>query len=358
MNLNEKHLIEVYEDCYRKGIEYRNCGNNAGAKMQFGNAAAALFQLAERGDISLKDERRKNAVRLERIANAIQVEDNGVTKQVRSVQKSPEQAPESLLFYPVEQLPFGFEGVVGLEYAKEQIKRYVINPKLYPNAYSYNYSSNTGILLIGPPGTGKTTFAKAVAYEIKQPFALINCSALINCYIGETGKNIDKLFAYLRRYSENNHCGITVFFDEFDEIAKKRCSEDKSSEAAVPALLRNLDGMMTNGEFLILANTNLQKDFFDPGVWDRFRQRINISLPNQEERRLLFACKLKEIEEDYLQQINFVEAAELSEGMSGRDIDFICDDFKYMLSEAKAGINRMSCVTETLKTLIVSRKLN
>ena len=257
-------------------------------------------------------------------------------------------------FFSAEDLKEGFEGVIGLEEAKEAVTEYVINPIKYPQHYNYSFADNKAVLLVGPPGTGKTTFAKAVAKEINQPFALINVAQLVNCYVGETGKNIDKVFAALRDYSERNNCGLTVFFDELDEIAKKRGGDDKASSSAVPALLRNMDGVKQNKNFLILANTNCM-EMLDDGILDRFRKRIHIPLPDKNMRLAFFRGKLSELEAEYVNQLDIEGFAEMSEGLSGRTITYICDDFKYYVGGVKAGIKDGSDLNSIIYAAINQR---
>lgn len=363
MNFSESYLMERFETAYKSGVAAKERGDYPAAREQLAKAASLMRELAECGGLSRRAEREKTAARIENIVLAMarnaplrkrSSADNSVPA-VGAADVSQEQIPDFVTFYPAEEIKSGFDGVVGAEEAKEQIRKYAINPRLYPQAYNYSFLSNMGILLVGPPGTGKTTFAKAVAYEVKQPFAVVNSSSLVNCYIGETGKNVDKLFAFLRGYAEQNDCGITVFFDEFDEIAKRRGGDDKVSEAAVPALLRNLDGMMKNEQFLVLASSNLPREAFDPGIWERFRQRIEIPLPDETSRRKLFELKLKEIEPEFLSQLDLNTAAVRTEGMSGRDISFICDDLKYRLSEIKAGLAMEENLSKYLLSVIARR---
>lgn len=159
----------------------------------------------------------------------------------------------------------------------------------------------------------------------------------------------------MRNYAEKHKCGITIFFDELDEIAKKRGGEDKASETAVPALLRNLDGVKENKAFLILANTN-RKEVLDRALLERFRKQIYIPLPNSEMRESLFRKKLSEIEKEFFEQLEIADAVKLSDGLSGRDITFICDDFKYVLSEIKAGITKDVDLKEKFNQMIVNRQ--
>ena len=378
MGFSEEYLNSKFRESYMQAMTAKNGGNYTLAKQKFAEAADYLEQLARMTEGPKRLEYLKNATRLLSIAAAMKAENRGISPTFSAPAPSDgDPAPVSL--YPVRSQPEkeepltvpegmeqfftffqpqdleGFESVIGLEQAKEAVREYVINPTLYPEAYNYDFLDNKAILLEGPPGTGKTTFAKAVASEIRQPFALVNVAALVNCYVGETGKNIDKVFAFLRSYTERNHCGITVFFDELDEIAKRRGGDDKASEAAVPALLRNLDGVKTNKAFLVLANTN-RKDVLDTAIAERFRKQIYIPLPDLDMRRRLFACKLSDVEERFMEKLDLDVAADTAEGLSGRDITFLCDDFKYFLSKVKRGAASAEQVFDKLLSLITERR--
>lgn len=255
-------------------------------------------------------------------------------------------------FYSADSLKVGFDDVIGLNEAKDAVTEYVINPIKHPEAYNYNFLGNKCILLEGPPGTGKTTFAKAVARELGQPFAMVNTAALVNAYVGKTAQNIDKVFNALREYVRVNNCGLTVFFDEFDEVAKSRDGDDKVSLAAVPALLRNLDGMQDNSKFLIMANTNC-KDMLDKGIQDRFRRKIHIPLPDLDTRKRLFRDKLgKTLEPEYFNQLDFDALARASEGRSGRSITQVCDDFLYFMGAVKSGSKSCESFTDALLQIL------
>lgn len=360
MNFSEEYLYENFKRNYDDALTAKAAGNVALAKSKLYQAASYLEKLALTSAGAKKNERLTRAVRIKAIADAIElpVQAQPRGKAERAPQASADDGSgmeQFFTFYSADDLTDGFDSVIGLEQAKAAVTEYVINPIRYPDAYTYNFLENKAVLLEGPPGTGKTTFAKAVAKEINQPFALINVAALVNCYVGETGKNIDKVFAFLRDYAKKNNCGITVFFDELDEIAKRRGGEDKASEASVPALLRNLDGIKKNKNFLILANTN-RKDVLDTAIAERFRKQIYIPLPDEATRKKLFEIKLSDVESEYLERLNFEEAVTHSEGLSGRDITFICDDLKYLLSEIKAGLASVDILNERLIEMLDGRQ--
>lgn len=367
MNLSIiSYYKELYEKSYKEGVMAHEMNNLAVVKARFNDASTYLKKLAQL-DLANKAEYEKRAERLKGIADKIEVvpyksnqsvqavNNQTYTQQVDTSQKETEDMSSFFTFFEPHELSSGFEGVIGLDEAKEAVTEYVINPIRYPEAYNYKFISSKCILLEGPPGTGKTTFAKAVAKEIQQPFALVNVAGLVNCYVGETGKTIDKVFNYLRDYVSKNGVGITVFFDEFDEIAKSRSGDDKASQSAVPALLRNLDGVKENKNFLILANTNC-KDSLDSGILSRFRRKIYIPLPDQTMRLKFFKDKLKQLEPEHYEKIDFERVAICAEGLSGRTITHICDDFLHFIGGVKAGIRKCTDYNEFLVQKITDSK--
>ncbi len=237
-----------------------------------------------------------------------------------------------LTFIKPEEIDITFDDVIGLEKAKKAMEQYVIKPLKDPESYRYNYGNSKCIFLSGPPGTGKTTFAKAVAKEVGVPFAKVEVSGIVNCLVGETAKNIDKIFKFAHDYAAKYNTKLILFFDEFEEIARSRGSDDKTSSLAVPALLRNLEGMTNNKDLIVLAASNYV-ELIDKALFDRFRQIVEVPLPNKEAREFLFKNKFKEVEQEYLQFINFPEAAEKSEGLSGREITNIVSEVKYFISD-------------------------
>lgn len=248
-----------------------------------------------------------------------------------------------------------FDSVIGLEDAKELVKELIIEPFLYPDKFNYNFEQNYAILLEGPPGTGKTTFVRAIAKEIGLPFAFVSMSGLISSYVGETARNIDKMFQAIKTVSDAYESPVVVYCDEFDSIARSRLDDDKGSRDAVPALLRNMDGFERANFFILFANTN-HKEVLDKAIISRFIRCIKIDLPTPEMREQLFHIKLNEIEPEFLNELNFKKFVELSDGFSGRDIANVCDSFKRKLARIKAGTIKKCDLTELMCSLITTRE--
>lgn len=380
MEFGESYLQENYEKHFKLGIAAKDRGNLLVAKQELTEALSFLKRLIVVSTGEVKEKRQERADRLQRVVDSIDAsairkapvnnpskpvsdEDkyggiNGFTggnDQYDSSIEGFEGVEQFVTVFSLADLEYGFEGVIGLEDAKEAITEYVINPIKYKEAYNYKFMDNKAVLLYGPPGTGKTTFAKAVAKETGLPFFLVNMSSIVNCYVGETAKNIDMIFNYMRTYTEKNKTDILIFFDEFDEIAKSRDSGDKTSETAVPALIRNLDGVKKNKGFLVLANTNCM-EMLDSAILSRFRQRILIPLPDKNMREKMFGLNLRDLEDEYLNTIDFSLAASLTEGLSGRDIAYICDDFKRVISKIKAGLHSSDDLNGDLERIINKKK--
>ena len=143
-----------------------------------------------------------------------------------------------------------------------------------------------------------------------------------------------------------------MFCDEFDSVAKARTSDDKTAAEAVPTLIRQLDGFDTdNANIIILAATNI-KEALDDAILSRFSNNINIPLPDESARRLIFESKLKKcrISDDDLSKLDLSVAAKKTDGMSGRDINHIVTEFSEVLAERDAEIQSL---TDTLQNVLL-----
>lgn len=254
-----------------------------------------------------------------------------------------------------------FEDIIGLKSAKNAIHDLLIYPLQQPEAFhKYQLSAGGCILLEGPPGTGKTTFAKATACEINLPFVEVSCPLLVDKYIGESAKNVKNLFDEVRRFVQNEKKALVLFFDEFDAIAKARTADNKTSQEIVPALIREISGFDTNNDnIIILAATNL-KSQLDEAVQSRFTKSINIPLPDKKARQEMFKAKLikyAQFAEADFKDVNLLKLAEESSYMSGRDIQHIIESFCRLLAKRDAGIEQLNgTYMQVLTKLIRDRK--
>jgi SpoVK/Ycf46/Vps4 family AAA+-type ATPase len=168
------------------------------------------------------------------------------------------------------------------------------------------------LLFVGPPGTGKTSVALAMSKALKMPLLEVRLAMVTSQYLGETSKNIDRIFDLARRLSP-----CILFIDEFDFVAKSRVTEDNGAmKRAVNMLLKNIDtvSFVRNGVVLIGATNH--PALLDEAAWRRFDDVIEFPLPDYEMRVEI----LKKITSTLDCNCNFEELAAETEGFSGADL--------------------------------------
>ncbi|XP_021912641.1 katanin p60 ATPase-containing subunit A-like 2 isoform X2 [Carica papaya] len=215
-----------------------------------------------------------------------------------------------------------WESIKGLENAKRLLKEAVVMPIKYPKYFTGLLSPWKGILLFGPPGTGKTMLAKAVATECKTTFFNISASSVVSKWRGDSEKLIKVLFELAR-----HHAPSTIFLDEIDAIISQRGegrSEHEASRRLKTELLIQMDGLTKTEELVfVLAATNLPWEL-DAAMLRRLEKRILVRLPEPEARKAMFEELLpSQPDEDVLPYDVLVER---TEGYSGSDIRLLCKE--------------------------------
>jgi SpoVK/Ycf46/Vps4 family AAA+-type ATPase len=169
--------------------------------------------------------------------------------------------------------------------------------------------NETKVLLFGPPGTGKTSFAYALAGDLGMPILHVYIDTLISSYLGETGKNIRSIF----QEAAKTHC--ILLLDEFDAIAKQRDDMQELGELkrVVTVLLQNIDEFAADN--ILIAATN-HEHLLDKAIWRRFDYQINLNFLDKKSLIDLYKLFLKDVQKD----IDYDLLADLSIGISGSTV--------------------------------------
>ena len=217
-----------------------------------------------------------------------------------------------------------FADVAGEDEAKEslaEIVDYLHNPQKYTEAGA---SMPKGILLVGPPGTGKTMLAKAVAGEANVPFFSISGSEFVEMFVGMGASKVRDLF---RQAKEKAPC--IVFIDEIDAIGQKRNSGgmggNDEREQTLNQLLTEMDGFEENTGVIILAATN-RPESLDPALTrpGRFDRRVPVELPDLQGREAILKVHAKKIQT--AADVDFHTIARMAAGASGAELANIINE--------------------------------
>ncbi len=216
-----------------------------------------------------------------------------------------------------------FSDVAGEDEAKEnlaEIVDYLHNPQKYTEAGA---SMPKGVLLVGPPGTGKTMLAKAVAGEANVPFFSMSGSEFVEMFVGMGASKVRDLF---KQAKEKAPC--IVFIDEIDAIGKKRDGQiggNDEREQTLNQLLTEMDGFDGSNGVIILAATN-RPESLDPALTrpGRFDRRVPVELPDLQGREAILKVHAKKIKP--AEDVDFHTIARMASGASGAELANIVNE--------------------------------
>lgn len=376
--MNNQPKIEAYKSFFQQGKDYVNAGNIPAARDCFLRAAELANEIAvgaKSYDTRMQYSKLAAAI-LDYVRNECVVrpvgdndpvgmpsaDDVGSAERPRGGQRrsgstsrgGKQQTSETDNEFVPENISdenrITFEDVAGLQDVKDEIRFKVIAPMQRPElAEKYHISAGAKILMYGPPGTGKTYIGRAIAGEVDAKFFYVRCSSLIDKYMGESSKKLEKLFDAAEKFDR-----AIIFFDEFDSVASKRGDGSGGVDAEmarfVATFLAKVDGFKpsSNKMLLLIAATNR------PWVIDsamvrggRFDTHIYVGLPDQEAREFLVNKALKNIARD--EDVDLSKLAWALEGYGGGDITSICGRIKMepykreILSGTPQKITREDC---------------
>ncbi|WOE69143.1 AAA family ATPase [Hydrogenimonas thermophila] len=244
-----------------------------------------------------------------------------------------------------------FNDVAGIDDVKEELEEiidFLKQPQKYRN---FGIRMPRGVLLVGPPGVGKTLIAKAVAGEAGVPFFYQSGASFVQIYVGMGAKRVRELFKKAKTMAP-----AIVFIDEIDAVGKARGGmRNDEREATLNQLLTEMDGFEDSSGVIVIAATNkiemLDDALLRPGRFDR---RVFVSLPNKQERKSILNIYLS----NKPHSLNLDEIAEISVGFSGAALSSLVNEAAiHALKAGKKVIETDDFLAVKDKVLLGKRKI-
>ena len=219
-----------------------------------------------------------------------------------------------------------WDDIAGLEYAKRAVYEAIIWPLERPDLFDGIRGPTKGLLLFGPPGTGKTMIGKAIASESQSTFFNISASTLMSKWVGEGEKMVRALFAVASIKQP-----AVVFIDEIDSLLTQRCDgEQDHTRRLKTEFLVQLDGAGTCSldRILIVGATNRPQEL-DEAARRRMEKRLYIPLPEESGRSVLITSLLKTVP-NTVSETELAQVVKKSKGYSGADLKILCREAAFV----------------------------
>jgi SpoVK/Ycf46/Vps4 family AAA+-type ATPase len=250
-----------------------------------------------------------------------------------------------------ERPKISFTDIIGLDDLKQRVQRFVIKFK-HPEEVAKWKGAKLGdrMILFGPPGTGKTMFAKAVAHDIDADFFLVKGSNVLDKWVGESQKNVARLFEAVRKSKR-----AVVFLDEIEGMLSKRGSSSTVRDSVVSEFLQEMEGLSSpNTSVLFIGATNLPSEL-DDAIVSRFGSMFYVPLPDKPARRGLLQRGFANFAYGCDPDVSLDVIADKLEGQSMRSVHRLIDELMDVgiLNSAEGKPYRLSNkdVEEALKSL-------
>ena len=342
-------LYNAFNIYYEKGMDALKRNQYEIARRNILASSETLYKIAKDSQGELKNQRLRRADELYQLASEIEKKQyhgghsshgalddlakvtgnsnivvNEPTHKTSSKSNSQPKDEELTTFQPVGRTGVTLDDVAGLNEAKDEIRKLVVEPQLHPEIYKrFKKNKGGGILLYGVPGTGKTMLAKAIASELDAEFYSVKCSDIASKWFGDSEQNIKNLFKEAR-----SHKTSIIFFDEFEALGTKRDTNSTVMKRVVPELLAQMQGFEeSENTLLLIAATNRPWDidsaFLRPG---RFNTPIYVPLPDYEARKAIITKQLQDV--PLAPNFSFKNVINVTEGFNGSDVTNFCDRIK------------------------------
>lgn len=228
---------------------------------------------------------------------------------------SGDKKEESLIV--TEKPKVKFDDIIGLDDIKEALKEAIVYPSLRPDVFTLGWPR--GILLYGPPGCGKTMIAAAVANEIDSEFMHVDAASVMSKWLGESEKNVAKIFSTARDMSKKNNKPVIIFIDELDALLGAFNNEVGGEARVRNQFLKEMDGILDksdNFKVYVIGATNKPWKLDDAFI-RRFQKRIYVRLPDLDHRMSLFKYYMSKIKTE---NVDVQELGKMTEGYTASDI--------------------------------------
>ena len=273
---------------------------------------------------------------------------NSSSEQIPSKFKEPVNDMLNSNITPEYNSEISFKDIAGISDVKEDLEEIISFLKSPLKYKKLNIRMPKGVLLVGPPGVGKTLIAKAISSEANVPFFYHSGANFVHIYAGMGAKRVKELFNKAKEMSPS-----IIFIDEIDSVGKDRANLNSDErEATLNQLLVEMDGFGSNAGVIVIGATNridvLDSALLRPGRFDR---RIFIDLPNLKEREQILKLYLK----DKKHSLNIAEVAKTIAGFSPAAIETLINEAAlHTIREGKESIDLSDI--ESVKTRVIFGK--
>jgi len=241
---------------------------------------------------------------------------HSLVEEVLGDGEDAEEMLELVEIYAPDEIEMSLDGIILTDEQEREVKKVMKAIEHRDYLREVGLSEIGKLLFVGPPGTGKTSTAKALSGRLELPFIEVKLSMITSQYLGETSKNVDKVFELAKMMSP-----CILFIDEFDSIAKTRDSDEHAAlKRTVNTLLKSIDDIsLVRDSVLLIGATNHPK-MLDYAAWRRFDEIVEFPAPDERMRAEILRIITRDIE---IEGFDAEELAAETEGLTGSDLRLV-----------------------------------